>query len=72
VDQTDISAVQSLGLILEPEEQKQVGAAVFSGRGKILRAVSFLFFFNSFSGGGVQLGPLDTGATDWPIVACPV
>jgi hypothetical protein len=21
-------------------------------------------------GGGVQLGPLDTAATDWPIVAC--
>jgi hypothetical protein len=22
-------------------------------------------------GGGVQLGPLDTAATGWPIVACP-
>jgi hypothetical protein len=22
-------------------------------------------------GGGVQLGPLGTAATDWPIVACP-
>jgi hypothetical protein len=32
------------------------------------------FFFNSLSvggGGGVQLSPLGTAATDWPIVACP-
>jgi hypothetical protein len=31
-----------------------------------------VFFFNLLSGGyGVQLGPLGTAATDWPIVACP-
>jgi hypothetical protein len=28
-------------------------------------------FFNSHSGGGVQLGPLGTSATDWPIVFAP-
>jgi hypothetical protein len=28
-------------------------------------------FFNSFSGGGVQLGPLGTAAADWPIVPAP-
>jgi hypothetical protein len=28
-------------------------------------------FFNSLVGGGVQLGPLATAATDWSIVACP-
>jgi hypothetical protein len=27
--------------------------------------------FYSLSGGGVQLGPLGTAATDWLIVACP-
>jgi hypothetical protein len=31
-------------------------------------AQNWLFFFNSHSGGGVQLGPLGTAATDWPIV----
>jgi hypothetical protein len=30
-----------------------------------------ILLFNSLSGGGVQLGPLGTAATDWPIVACP-
>jgi hypothetical protein len=30
-----------------------------------------LFFLIRFVGGGVQLGPLGTEATDWPIVACP-
>jgi hypothetical protein len=30
------------------------------------------FFFNSLrGGGGVQLGPLGTAATDWPIVPAP-
>jgi hypothetical protein len=29
------------------------------------------FFLIRFLGGGVQLGPLGTAATDWPIVACP-
>jgi hypothetical protein len=28
-------------------------------------------FFNSLSGGGVQLGPLGTAATDWPMVPAP-
>jgi hypothetical protein len=28
-------------------------------------------FFNSHSGGGVQLGPLGMSATDWPIVPAP-
>jgi hypothetical protein len=30
-----------------------------------------VIFFNSLSGGGVQLGPLGTAATDWPIVPAP-
>jgi hypothetical protein len=29
------------------------------------------FFLNRLVGCGVQLGPLGTAATDWPIVACP-
>jgi hypothetical protein len=29
---------------------------------------SKVIFFNSLVGGGVQLGPLGTAATDWPIV----
>jgi hypothetical protein len=29
------------------------------------------YFFNSNSGSGVQLGPLGTSATDWPIVPAP-
>jgi hypothetical protein len=32
-------------------------------------AQRYPFFLNSLSGGGVQLGPLGTAATDWPIVA---
>jgi hypothetical protein len=28
-------------------------------------------FFNLNSGGGVQLGPLSTSATNWPIVPAP-
>jgi hypothetical protein len=28
-------------------------------------------FFNSLSEGGVQLGPIATAATEWPIAACP-
>jgi hypothetical protein len=31
----------------------------------------FFFFFNRIVGGGVQLGPLGTAATDWPIVPAP-
>jgi hypothetical protein len=33
----------------------------------------FIFsnFFNSNNGGGVQLGPLCTSATNWPIVPAP-
>jgi hypothetical protein len=30
-----------------------------------------LFFLIRLVGGGVQLGPVGTAATDWPIVACP-
>jgi hypothetical protein len=29
------------------------------------------FFLIRLVAGGVQLGPLGTAATDWPIVACP-
>jgi hypothetical protein len=29
---------------------------------------TFRLFFNSNSEGGVQLGPLDTSATNWPVV----
>jgi hypothetical protein len=32
---------------------------------------TYSFFFISLSGGGVQLGPLGTAATDWPIVPAP-
>jgi hypothetical protein len=39
VDQTDISPVQTLGLILEPEEWQQVGAAVPREHGKNVKAV---------------------------------
>jgi hypothetical protein len=31
----------------------------------------FFFFLIILVGAGVQLGPLGTAATDWPIVACP-
>jgi hypothetical protein len=31
----------------------------------------FLYFFNWYSGGGVQLGPLGTAATSRPIVPAP-
>jgi hypothetical protein len=30
-----------------------------------------LFFFIRIEGGGVQLGPLGTSATNWPIVPVP-
>jgi hypothetical protein len=30
-----------------------------------------IFFLIRLVGGGVQLGPLGTAATDWPTVACP-
>jgi hypothetical protein len=30
-----------------------------------------IFFLICLVGGGVQLGPLGTAATDWPLVACP-
>jgi hypothetical protein len=30
-----------------------------------------VIFFNSLLGDGVQLGPLGTAATDWPIVPAP-
>jgi hypothetical protein len=33
--------------------------------------VSITLLIVSLLGGGVQLGPLGTAATDWPIVACP-
>jgi hypothetical protein len=29
------------------------------------------FFFNSLVGGGVQMAPLGTSATEWPIVPAP-
>jgi hypothetical protein len=31
--------------------------------------ISLVYF--RLAGGGVQLGPLGTAATDWPIIACP-
>jgi hypothetical protein len=36
-----------------------------------LNDLKVYFFFNSSSGGGVQLGPLGTSATNWPIVPAP-
>jgi hypothetical protein len=30
-----------------------------------------IIFLIRLGGGGVQLGPLGTAATDWPVVACP-
>jgi hypothetical protein len=41
------------------------------GRAKSQSVNKCHFFFNSLSGGGVQLDPLGTAATDWPIVAYP-
>jgi hypothetical protein len=32
---------------------------------------ALIFFFNSISGGGVQLGLLGTSATNWPIAPAP-
>jgi hypothetical protein len=37
----------------------------------VMYQLNFLFFLIRLVGGGVQLGPLGTAATDWPIVACP-
>jgi hypothetical protein len=34
-------------------------------------AFRLIVFLIRLVGGGVQLGPLGTAATDWPIVACP-
>jgi hypothetical protein len=36
-----------------------------------LEGFFYYFFLIRLVGGGVQLGPLGTAATDWPIVACP-
>jgi hypothetical protein len=34
----------------------------------LIKHGDIFFFFSSLNGGGVQLGPLSTAATDWPIV----
>jgi hypothetical protein len=39
--------------------------------GCLVGSSSARFFLIRSVGGGVQLGPLGTEATDWPIVACP-
>jgi hypothetical protein len=44
--------------------------ASFLYRG-IARDFLCIYFLIRLLGGGVQLGPLGTAATDWPIVACP-
>jgi hypothetical protein len=33
--------------------------------------ISTFVYRNGLVGGGVELGPLGTAPTDWPIVACP-
>jgi hypothetical protein len=41
------------------------------GSGNAVMVTAYSFSLIRLVGGGVQLGPLGTAATDWAIVACP-